>query len=148
MNLFDNDYVTLSLDETVPCLEWIGKGYVPSKAFRDSEEKSLQFYLQYKGRYPRLEWFVDAREIGPLSPQDTQWVADAILPKFAAAGLKKEAFVVPTGVLGKMVVKDYESKAGTKIEVQVFDTVEAAKNWLKALPSVKSETLRRGGERR
>jgi hypothetical protein len=132
MKLFDNDYVTLSLDETVPCLEWIGKRYMTSQIFRDSEEKSLKFYLQYKRKYPRLEWFVDAREIGPLSPQDTQWVVDEILPEFATAGLKKEAFVVPTSALGKMVVKNYESQAGMKVEIKVFDTVSAAKNWLKA----------------
>ncbi len=131
MKLFDNDYVTLALDETVPCLEWIGKGYISSQTFRDSEEKSLEFYRQYKKKHPRLQWFVDARQIGALSPEDTQWVADEILPKFAAAGLKKEAFVVPTSALGKMVVKDYESKAGKKIEIKVFDTVKAAKDWLK-----------------
>lgn len=51
--------------------------------------------------------------------------------KFAAAGLKKEGFVVPTSAVGKMVVKDYESKAGKRIEIKVFDVVEAAKNWLK-----------------
>ncbi len=131
MQLFENDYVMLSLDENVPCLEWIGKGHIPSEVFRESEEKSLQFYLQYKGKYPHLGWFVDARKIGALFPADTQWVADEILPRFATAGLKKEGFVVPTSALGKMTVHNYESQAGDRIEIEVFDTVEDAKNWLR-----------------
>jgi hypothetical protein len=131
MKLFDNEYVTLSIDESVPCLEWIGKKYMPSKEFRASEEKSLQFYLEYKDKYPRFEWFVDARDIGAVSPANTQWVVDEILPRFAAAGLTKEAFVVSESAFGELTVKDYMLKSGEMIEIKVFDTVEAAKNWLK-----------------
>jgi hypothetical protein len=132
MKLFENEYVKLSLDEKVPCLEWIGKKFMPSEAFRASEETSLQLYLQYKKTYPKMQWFVDARDIGPVSPTDTQWVAEKILPQFAAAGLTKEAFVVPKSALGKITVKNYRSDAGKIIEIEVFDSVEAAKNWLKA----------------
>ncbi len=131
MQLFDNNYVTISLDDTVPCLEKKNKKYMSSEAFRDSETKSLNFYLQYKRKHPRLEWFVDARNVGAIPLEDTQWVMDEILPKFAAAGLTKEAFVVPTSAIGRVVVKDYEAKAGKRIQVKVFDSVEAAKNWLK-----------------
>lgn len=131
MNLYDDDYVRISIDESVPCLEWTGKSYVPSDKFRLSEEKSLEFFKQYKVKYPKLQWFVDARDIGPVSPQDTEWIAKHILPQFAAAGLKKEAFVVPKSALGKMAVQQYSSEAGETIEIQLFDGATAAKNWLK-----------------
>jgi hypothetical protein len=131
MKLFDNEYVTLSIDEMVPCMEWVGKKFIPSNDFRASEEKSLEFYQEYKKKYPRLEWFVDARLIGPISPADTQWVVDNILPQFSEAGLKKEVFVVPKSALGQMAVTDYVSGAGQTIEMKVFDTAEAAKDWLK-----------------
>jgi hypothetical protein len=131
MDLFENEYVRLSIDESVPCLEWIGKKYMPSEAFRTSEEKSLQLYRESKKKYPQLEWLVDARDIGVVSSQDMQWVIDKILPRFALAGLTKEGFVVPKSAIGKMTVKNYISAAGKTIEMKVFDTVEAAKNWLK-----------------
>ncbi len=131
MKLFENEYVTISIDESVPCLEWIGKKFIPSDEFRASEKKSLEFYQEYKKKYPRLEWFVDARDIGPISPADTQWVAIEILPNFAEAGLKKEVFVVPTSALGKMAVKNYISDVGKTVEMKVFDKVNEAKNWLK-----------------
>ena len=130
MLIFESEYLDLSIDANVPCLEWIGKKFIPSKEFRASEEKSLQAYLQYKNTYPNMQWFVDARNIGPISPEDTQWVIDKILPEFAAAGLNKEAFVVPKSAIGKMTVKNYASDAGRIIEINVFESVEAAKKWL------------------
>jgi hypothetical protein len=130
MKLYEDEFITLSIDESVPCLEWIGKKFMSSEEFRLSEEKSFQFYKQFKGKHSRLEWFVDARNIGPIATEDTQWVAEKILPQFAAAGLKKEGFVVPTSAIGKMVVRNYMSNAGKVIEIQVFGTVEEAKNWL------------------
>ena len=129
--LLDNEYVTLSLDESVPCVEWIGKKYMPAEEFRASEEKSLEFFLAYKGRYPRLEYFVDARNIGPISPQDTKWIVDELFPRFLAAHLKKEAFVVPASAVGRMVVKNYKSKVNEMIEIKEFDSAEAAKDWLR-----------------
>jgi hypothetical protein len=132
MELFENEYVKLSIDESVPCLEWIGKnGFIPSEEFRLSEEKSLEFYRAYKKTYLKMEWFVDARYIDTIFPKDTQWLVDEILPQFAAAGLTKEAFVVSESALGKMTVDYYKSAAGQTIEIRMFDTVEAAKNWLK-----------------
>jgi hypothetical protein len=130
MKLYDDEFITLSIDESVPCLEWIGKKFMSSEEFRVSEEKSLQFYKQFKGKYPRFEWFVDARNIGPIGTEDTQWVVEKILPQFAAAGLKKEVFVIPTSALGKIVLRNYVSSAGKVIEIQAFSTVEEAKNWL------------------
>jgi hypothetical protein len=73
---------------------------VTSEAFRESEEKSVAFYRQYKPQYPALEWFVDSRKIRSLPEEDLEWVSTTILPQFAAAGLKKEVFVIPESALG------------------------------------------------
>ena len=131
MDLYDDEFVKISIDESVPCIEWIGKQFMSSEKFRFSEEKSLALFTEYKLKYPKLEWYVDAREIGPVSPENTEWVARTILPQFAAAGLKKEAFVVPKSALGRMAVQHYVSEAGETIQMQVFDSPEAAKKWLK-----------------
>lgn len=131
MTLSDNEYVKISLDTKTPCLEWIGKKYMPSAEFRASEERSLKFYQQYKASYPNLQWYVDARKIGAISPFDTKWVANVLLNKFAEAGLSKEAFVIPQSAIGKMVLRNYISTTGKKIEISIFDSVVDAKNWLK-----------------
>lgn len=133
MKLFENDAVVISLDNTVPCLEWIGKGPLQSQTFRESEEQSLHFYREYKPDYPQLEWFVDARKIGSLLPDDIEWVAQEILPQFEKAGLTKEAFVIPEKALGRFVVKEYsEHSASGKVTIRMFASAEEAKEWLKS----------------
>ncbi len=131
MKLFENEFYRISLDTVTPCLEWIGKKFMPSDQFRESELKSLDFFIQYKSKHAKLEWYVDARDIGPISPADTKWVAEEILPEFSKAGLSKEVFVVPGSALGKMVVNNYVSRSGHTIEMNVFDTEVEAKKWLK-----------------
>lgn len=132
MELFENEYVKIAIDESVPCLEWVGKkAFIPSTEFRLSEEKSLQFYREHKKKYPKMEWFVDARHIDAIDPADTQWVIDEILPQFAKAGLTKEAFVIPESALGIITVNHYKSTSGHTIEIELFKTGRAAKNWLK-----------------
>ncbi len=133
MKLFESADVLISLDESVPCLEWIGKRAVQSQAFRESEEKSLEFYQQHKAVHLKLEWFVDARKVRSLLPADIEWVANEILPKFEAVGLTKEAFVVPETALGRFTVKDYSEKSKSgKVTIRMFATEEEAKAWLKA----------------
>ncbi len=131
MVLYENEFYKLALDTKTPCLEWIGKSFMPSEQFRESEIKSVEFYKKYKTQHPKLEYFVDAQEIGPISPSDTQWIVDKILPQFQELGLKKEAFVIPKTAIGKFVVKNYVSSAGAVIEVNVFSTETEAKSWLK-----------------
>ena len=129
MELFENDCVKIAIDESVPCLEWIGrKGFIPSIEFRLSEERSLELYLKHKAKYPKMEWFVDARYIDAVDPEDTQWMVDEILPQFAEAGLTKEALVIPESALGKITVNHYMSLSGHPIEIRLFQTAEAAKN--------------------
>jgi len=130
MKLFDNEYVTLSIDESIPCLEWIGKKFISSEMFRESEEKSLSFYSEYARKFPNLQWYVDARKVGAISHDDTQWVAQTILPQFAIMGLKKEAFVVPESAFGKVAIDDYMSESGDRIQIEVFDSEAKAKAWL------------------
>lgn len=132
MTLFENEYYKLALDTKTPCLEWIGKQFMPSAEFRESEVKSVEFYKKYKPKYPKLEYFVDSRDIGPISPKDTEWIIKEILPEMLKDGLRKEAFVVPKTAVGKIVVKNYVSNAGITVEMDIFETVDEAKKWLKS----------------
>ena len=130
MTIFENAYVKIVFDVSIPCLEWIGKQYIPSAEFRNSEEKLLQAYQEYTKKFPMMPMCIDARLIGVVSPKDTQWVAEVILPQTIEAGLKKEAFVVAEG-LSKMTITHYKSATGALVEIGMFNTIEAAKAWLK-----------------
>ena len=64
MTLFENEVVRISIDAKTPDLEWIGKGKMTSEQFRESEQKSLEFYKKHKNQHPGMQWFVDARHVG------------------------------------------------------------------------------------
>ena len=130
MTIFENAYVKIAFDVSIPCLEWIGKQYIPSAEFRNSEEKLLQVYREYTKKFPMMPMCIDARLIGVISPKDTQWVAEVMLPQAIDAGLKKEAFVVAEG-LSKMTITHYKSATGVSVEIGMFNTIEAAKAYLK-----------------
>ena len=127
MKSYENEYVMIDIDKSVPCLVWIGKKYMPSAEFRQSEEKYLQCYLEHCKTYPNLPLFIDARNIGVLSPKDTQWVVDTILPQLVDAGMTREAFVVAKG-LSKMTVTHYKTAAGATVEIAEFETIEIEKD--------------------
>ena len=103
-----------------------------AEEFRQSEYVSYDAYFQYKKDYPTLEWFVDARQLRPMDPQEVDWVAKEILPMFGKAGLTREAFVIPQHVMAQLAIHQYETKtAGGQVTVQMFGSVEEAKQWLK-----------------
>jgi hypothetical protein len=131
MVLFENESYRISLDTEIPCLEWLGFSSMTSKEFRESEWMSIDFIKEYKKKYPKLEWFVDAREVGLISTEDTSWAVEEILPRVASLGISKEAFVVSESALGKLIIKNFKSKAGETIEIKLFSSSEDAKSWLK-----------------
>jgi len=131
MILFENRSVRVSLDTEVPCLEWVATQNVLSEEFRESEYESLKQYEILKQKYPTLEWFVDARKLEGLHTEDTEWVANVILPKFADLGLTKEAFILPSNIFGQFTIEDYKDEvADRRVTIHMFDDVEKAKKWL------------------
>jgi len=131
MMLFENDFVRISIDRDVPCLEWIGKRYLPSQEFRAAERRSFECYMAHKDTHPGLQRFIDTRHIGVVAEEDTTWAAAEMLPKFAAAGLRKEGFVVPSTSMMEATMHNYVSTAGETIQVGMFDDEATAKAWLR-----------------
>ncbi len=131
--IWEGETIIVSLDTVTPCLEWISKGgAMTSEEFHTSEYASYDAYRKYKKDYPTLEWFVDTRQLAPMDPQGVDWVAKEILPKFGEAGLTREAFVMPQNVMAKLAIHKYETKTAKGIvSVQMFGSVEEAKQWLK-----------------
>jgi len=130
MNLVEDEHYRISLDTSVPCLEWIGLKPMDSDTFRESEVHLKDHYLKAVKKHSGLQMFVDARVIGLISAADTTWVANEILPPISAAGLKKEAFIVPESALEKLIVRNFKSKAGDIVEIKVFTDEKEAKYWL------------------
>ncbi|MCU0449038.1 MAG: hypothetical protein MUC97_04215 [Bernardetiaceae bacterium] len=107
-----------------------------SSEFKESQQQSLAFFQQYKILYPKLEWFVDSRLLTGVLPEDLAWHNEVMLPHFLAAGLTREAFVMPQDFFGSLSVENYaaDQSGGPQAvpQIKMFATPEEAKNWLKS----------------
>lgn len=133
--LFSTNNIRMYIDEEVPCLvnEW--SGFIKSADFRAAISTLLEIYKQQKPHYSKLYLLADTRTLGVISREDLAWVTDEINPKYTALGAIYEAFVVSENLFGQASLQRYvvQTTAQGIFTVQLFDTVEAAKTWLKSL---------------
>lgn len=74
----------------------------------------------------------DIKQMKVLKPEVQEWLNTVWFPKAQKIGLRYFAFVVPDDIFGKMSM-DGANKNASKvfdIEIQYFNTLENAKNWL------------------
>jgi len=74
----------------------------------------------------------DVKQMKVLKPEVQEWLNTIWFPKAQKIGLRYFAFVVPDDIFGKMSM-DGANKNASKvfdIEIQYFNTLENAKNWL------------------
>ncbi|HCT29183.1 MAG TPA: hypothetical protein DIW31_00250 [Bacteroidales bacterium] len=74
----------------------------------------------------------DIKLMKVLKPEVQEWLNTEWFPKAQKIGLRYFAFVVPDDIFGKMSMDGANKKAKDTfgIEIQYFNTLENAKNWL------------------
>ncbi len=74
----------------------------------------------------------DIKQMKVLKPEVQEWLNTVWFPKAQKAGLKYFAFVVPDDIFGKMSMDGANKNAREMfgIELQYFNTIDNAKNWL------------------
>ena len=133
--LFSTNNIRMYIDEDIPCLvnEWIG--FIKSADFRAGILKLLEIYTQQKVHYPKLHLLADTRTLGALKREDVTWITEEINPQYTVFGATYEAFVVSENAFGQASLQRYvvQTTAQGSFTVQIFDTIENAKAWLKSL---------------
>ena len=74
----------------------------------------------------------DIKRMKVLKPEVQEWLNTVWFPKAQKVGLKYFAFVVPDDIFGKMSMDgaNRNAKDTFGIEIQYFNTIDNAKNWL------------------
>ncbi len=74
----------------------------------------------------------DIKKMKVLKPEIDEWLKTIWFPKAKKAGLKYFAFVVPDDIFGKLSMNAVNQKANDSsgIEIQYFNNIEEAKQWL------------------
>ncbi|MBX3102807.1 MAG: hypothetical protein KF690_09885 [Bacteroidetes bacterium] len=133
--LMDDHRLRLQLNRDVPSLEWYFKpGYVfLAEEFRQAHRQLVSYFETYVRLLPRLTVLYDTSPASLLSAEEAKYAAAHITPLMVAAGLRREAFVVPEDVFMQMLIEDYKTHTQDTLEVGIFRDVGDARQWLAAL---------------
>ena len=136
MKLYEEKYGSLEYDASVPCITATFNGFMSSEQFRDFLNKGLDHLIEKKKSHDRILWLADTSKHVVQPDQDTRWVAEEWNPRAIKNGIHHVAFVLPENVFGGLSVKKYASnseKKGDKMTVQMFGSLQSAKDWFKNL---------------
>lgn len=130
--LFENKYISMYLDDSLPCIvkEW--KGFTPKQAFKDILLSLVSLILEERKTYTNLKVVADSRQLKVLSPDTLDWLSNEIHPQYLKNGITKKAFVEPEDYFGKVSLEFYisQSNKNGEIEMAMFKDLDEAKNWL------------------
>lgn len=136
--LFEEDRISIYVDDDVPCLVNVWNGFVPGEKFRQYIRTLLEVYKEVYQKYDHLPLLADTRNLQAISPKDIDWVAKEMNHRYVELGCHYEAFIVPQDVFGQAAVRRYtkqSTSAGTFI-TNIFSNSTDAKNWLREVQSV------------
>jgi hypothetical protein len=77
----------------------------------------------------------DHQELVGRFLEANDWIAQVWTPLIMQAGLRYFAHVLSPGIFGQLSIKDLHQRIGTQFEMQFFEDIEAAKDWLRSLPN-------------
>ena len=127
-DLQDNPICSVRVDETIPCLALMWKGYATSNQFRFVHENILDLLRQH-----RLSKIIgDDTELPMIHAEDQVWVIEDWMPRAVAAGLRAATSKSPTAYFGKMGVDNViRSVVPVAITIRSLDDLDAARAWIK-----------------
>jgi hypothetical protein len=129
---FMDEYATIELDESIPCIKLKLEG-VPrsSDHYRLIQDKRMELMRQEAKRHKLLHMLTDSRKAGPVLDEDVEYFRSHVLPEMDRAGVRYLAIVRPKSVFTRMTVQEMTQNAG-QLTVRGFDSVREAREWLKS----------------
>ena len=129
---YKDDYATIELDESVPCVKVKLEGMPRfSEHYQLVQTKRLECMREGMKRHKLLHMLTDSRTAGPVLEEDVNYFREKVMPAMESAGVKYLAIVMPSNVFTRMTIKDMTSNLNT-ITVRYFDSVREAREWLKS----------------
>ncbi|MBN2348916.1 MAG: hypothetical protein JXJ22_08775 [Bacteroidales bacterium] len=136
MVIYQDDYVKLEFDESVPCVIWTPLQFLYGEKFRSSMLHGIDFIENKIKELPDISWLNDASRLKAVKKDDVIWLNQNANNRAYEMGVKKMAFVLPDNIFGKIAVKLYveitTKHADNKLLIKAFGTLDKAKSWLKA----------------
>ena len=121
-------YCTLEYLPEFHCLLQTWEGFARSQQFRDSIQKSLEFFQAHSHDVRSI--ISDTRKQEAVSKENAEWVGAEITPKLVQHGLQKMAFIAPEHIVTKWAEERFAQTAGERPQIRWFPTIDEAKTWI------------------
>lgn len=129
---YQDEYATIELDESVPCVKVKLDGMPRSSDhYQLVQSKRLELMREGMKRHKLLHMLTDSRTAGPVLEEDVQYFREKILPEMERAGVRYLAIVMPTNVFTRMTIQDMTSGASLAT-VRYFESIREAREWLRS----------------
>lgn len=138
-SFFKDEYATVELDESVPCIKLTLTGLPKhSEHYQSVQSKRLELMRREINNYPLLHMFTDSRLASPVLDEDVNYFKCVVLPQMEKAGIRYLAIVMPLSKFTWLTINEM-TEAAQSIEVKYFEQPEEATSWLRT-KTPKSDT--------
>ena len=139
MMIFDNEFLSCELDDSLPVLRHYWKVQPTGEQFRSQLLNVLEEYKKLKPTYEDLAWLADTTELGELDEETETWLVEVwedLL--FVKAGVKIHAVILGESIFADYPMENFKQDAEQKfhaynVHLGVFSTKEEAYEWIRGL---------------
>ena len=130
---FKDDYATIELDDSIPCIRLELNG-VPrsSEHYRLVQSKRLELMSREIKNYPKFHMLTDSRNAGPVLDEDVEHFKSHVLQELEKAGVRYLAIVIPRSKFTILTIKEMTENTRV-LTVRYFESLREAKLWLRKM---------------
>ena len=137
IGIFDNEYVTCDLDDSLPVLRHRWKYELTGEEFKFNVQRVLEEYQTLKKTYSGLAWLADTTHLGELEEDVDKWLVNVwedLL--FKKAGVKIHAVILGASIFADYPMEKFKLDAEEKfraynVHLGVFTNERDAYDWIK-----------------
>ncbi len=134
--IFENEWVSCSLDDSLPVLKHTWKKETPGDVFRGNLLNIHQHYMKLAKVYDRLAWLADTQLLGEVDEETEKWFAevwDDLL--FNKSNVKIHAVILGEDFFAEYPMEKFKMDAEQKykdngVQLGVFTDEEEAYDWI------------------
>ena len=137
IRIFENDFLTCELDDSLPVLRHRWKHATDGEDFRSNLLKVLEEYKKLKNSYSLLAWLADTTLLGELDEETERWLVEVwedLL--FAQREVKIHAVILGNSIYADYPMENFKQDAEQKFEefdvhLGVFSSQQEAYEWIR-----------------
>ena len=136
IKIFDNEFVTCELDDSLPVLRHRWKHELSGEDFKSNLLKILEEFKKIKNSYARLAWLADTTLLGELDEDTERWLVEVwedLL--FAQSDVKIHAVILGKNIFADYPMENFQKDAEQKfqafnVHLDVFSSQKDAYTWI------------------